>query len=95
MGAKLALRALGLIETRTLVGAITAADVILKNSGLEIKGKYVEESITIFFEGEISKINLALDVSTTLLRRIGELKYYHLISNPNNKMEEFLSSIKF
>ena len=90
----MALLALGLIETRSLVGAITAADAIYKNSGLEIKGKHVEEGITIFFDGEISKVTLALEVSADLLRKIGELKYYHLISNPHPKMEEFLLNKK-
>ncbi len=86
----MALFALGLIETRSKVGAITAANAVQKISGLQIKGKHSEDSITVFFEGEISAVKNALEVAANCARKMDQLRYYHVVPNPHPLLKTIL-----
>lgn len=73
--------AIGLIETRGLVGAIEAADVMLKAASVEllcqesIGGAY----ITIIVKGDVGAVQAAVDAGKEAAARVGELISAHVI----------------
>jgi len=77
--------ALGLIETRGLVGAIEAADVMVKAANVEIVGResvgggYVTVAIT----GDVGAVKAAIDAGATAAKKTGELVSAHLIPRPH------------
>ena len=77
--------ALGLIETRGLVAAIEAADVMVKAANVEIVGResvgggYVTVAIT----GDVGAVKAAIDAGATAAKKTGELVSAHLIPRPH------------
>lgn len=78
--------ALGFIETRGLVAAIEAADVMVKAANVELVGR---ESIgggyvTVVVTGDVGAVKAAVDAGATSARKIGELVSAHLIPRPHD-----------
>lgn len=84
--------ALGFIETRGLVAAIEAADVMVKAANVElvsresIGGGYV----TVVVTGDVGAVKAAVDAGATSARKIGELVSAHLIPRPHDDVRKVL-----
>jgi ethanolamine utilization protein EutM len=84
--------ALGFIETRGLVAAIEAADVMVKAASVElvsresIGGGYV----TVVVTGDVGAVKAAVDAGATSARKIGELVSAHLIPRPHDDVRKVL-----
>ncbi len=76
--------ALGLIETRGLVGAIEAADAMVKAARVELLGReYIEAGyVTVAVRGDIGAVQAATDAGAAAARRVGELIAVHTIPSP-------------
>lgn len=80
--------AVGMIETRGLVGAITAADAALKTANVTLKGaERVDPAlVTVMFTGEVAAVRAAVDAGAAAAEKIGELVARHVIPRPHEEM---------
>ncbi|MCC6549595.1 MAG: BMC domain-containing protein [Ignavibacteriaceae bacterium] len=88
-------RALGLIETRGLVGAIEAADAMVKAANVTIVGKEktVPAMITIQIAGEVAAVRSAIDAGAAAAQRVGQLISVHIIPQPDEQMEVIIPQL--
>ena len=81
--------ALGLIETRGLVGAIEAADAMTKAAEVQLIGR--ERSggglVTIKIKGDVAAVRAAVDAGAAAAQRVGELVSSHVIPRPDSEIE--------
>ncbi len=84
--------ALGLIETRGLVGAIEAADAMVKAARVELVGReYVEAGlVTVMVRGDVAAVTAATEAGAQAARRVGELVAVHVIPRPLAEVEGIL-----
>ena len=81
--------ALGLIETRGLVGAIEAADAATKAADVELIGKERADAglMTIKLRGDVAAVRAAVDAGAAAAQRVGELVSVHVIPRPDDETE--------
>jgi len=86
--------ALGLIETRGFVGAIEAADAMVKAANVKIVGKEKTGSglVTIMVRGDVGAVKAAVEAGGDAVRRVGELVSVHIIPRPHEDVELLLNS---
>ena len=87
--------ALGMVETRGLVGAIEAADAMLKAANVKFVGKekVVPALITIKVIGDTAAVNAAVDAGAAAAKRVGELVSVHIIPQPDEQLKIILPGI--
>lgn len=88
----LAGEALGLIETRGLVGMIEAADAMLKTANVVFVGwqKVDAGLVTAIVRGDVGSVKAATDAGAAAARRVGELLAVHVIPRPAADLEDVL-----
>ena len=88
------MEALGLIETKGLVGAIEAADAMVKAANVVLTGKeYIGAGyVTVMVRGDVGAVKAATDAGAAAARRVGELVSVHVIPRPHGEVEKFLPS---
>lgn len=88
--------ALGLIETRGLVGAIEAADAALKTAHVQFAGqeRIDEGFITIKIIGETAAVRAAVDAAAQAAQRTGELVSVHVIPRPHDELVRIMPEIR-
>jgi ethanolamine utilization protein EutM len=84
--------ALGLIETRGLVGAIEAADAMVKTANVVLTGReYIGAGyVTVMVRGDVGSVKAATDAGAAAARRVGELVAVHVIARPDAEVETIL-----
>jgi ethanolamine utilization protein EutM len=84
--------ALGMVETKGLVAAIEAADVMLKTAKVEFIGKENIGAgfITVFIRGEVGAVKAATDAGAAAAQKVGELVSVHVIPSPHADIEQLL-----
>ncbi len=87
--------ALGLIETRGLVGAVEAADAMCKAAKVTLLGKEISGGalVTVMVRGEVGAVKAATDAGAAAARRVGELISVHVIPRPAIDVEGFLPDV--
>ena len=77
--------ALGMIETRGLVGAIEAADAMVKAANVVVVSKeYIGAGyVTVLARGDVAAVKAATDAGAAAARRVGELVSVHVIPRPH------------
>lgn len=85
--------ALGMIETKGLVGAIEAADAMVKAANVKIIGKEQIGSglITILVSGDVGAVKAATDAGAAAAARVGEVVSVHVIPRPYEDVSLMLS----
>jgi ethanolamine utilization protein EutM len=91
------MEALGLIETKGLVGAIEAADAMVKTANVVLTGKeYVGAGLVcITVRGDVGAVKAATDAGAAAARRVGELVSVHVIPRPHEEVEKALPNSGF
>jgi len=84
--------ALGMVETRGLVGAIEAADAMVKAANVTLMGKEVIGSglVTVMVRGDVGAVKAAVEAGSAAARRVGELVSVHVIPRPHSDVENIL-----
>jgi microcompartment protein CcmL/EutN len=84
--------ALGLVETKGLVGAIEAADAMVKAANVVLVGKeYIGAGfVTVLVRGDVGAVKAATDAGAAAARRVGELVSVHVIPRPHDEVESML-----
>ena len=80
--------ALGLVETRGLVGAIEAADAGLKAANVRLLGTEKADAglVTVKFVGEVAAVRAAVDAGASAAERVGQLVSRHIIPRPHREL---------
>ncbi len=88
----MSLEALGMIETKGLVGSIEAADTMVKAANVVLIGKeYIGAGyVTVMVRGDVGAVKAATDAGAAAARRVGELVSVHVIPRPHTEVEKFL-----
>jgi ethanolamine utilization protein EutM len=84
--------ALGMVETKGLVGAIEAADAMVKAANVVLIGsEYVGGGfVTVMVRGDVGAVKAATDAGAAAARRVGELASVHVIPRPHADVEMIL-----
>jgi ethanolamine utilization protein EutM len=79
------LEALGMVETKGFVGAVEAADAMVKAANVQLLGKeYIGAGyVTVFVRGDVGAVKAATDAGAAAARRVGELISVHVIPRPH------------
>ncbi|MEP4198308.1 MAG: BMC domain-containing protein [Aliishimia sp.] len=87
--------ALGMIETRGLIGAIEAADAMVKAASVTIVGQSKAGGglVTILVRGEVGAVKAATDAGATSANKVGEVVSVHVIARPHDELEAILDSL--
>jgi microcompartment protein CcmL/EutN len=85
-------QALGMIETRGLVGMIEATDAMLKTADVVLVSweKIDAGLVTALVRGDVGSVKAATDAGAAAARRVGELIAVHVIANPADDVENSL-----
>lgn len=88
--------ALGMVETKGLVGAIEAADAMVKAARVTLTGKETIGGgyVTVFVRGEVGAVRAATDAGASAAQRVGELVAVHVIPRPHEDVELILPQSK-
>src|ERR1700752_1246016 len=84
--------ALGLVETKGLIGSIEAADAMVKTANVVLAGKeYIGAGyVTVMVRGDVGAVRGATDAGAAAARRVGELVSVHVIPRPHGEVEQIL-----
>lgn len=84
--------ALGMIETKGLVGAIEAADAMVKAAKVVLVGKEQVGGglVTVLVRGDVGAVKAATDAGAAAARRVGELISVHVIARPHEEVEKLI-----
>ncbi len=85
-------RALGLVETLGLVGAIEAADAMVKAAKVKLIGQEVTDGayVTIKVVGETGAVQASVAAGEAAARRVGQIVSVHVIPRPDDMTEEMV-----
>ena len=88
--------ALGMIETKGLVGSIEAADAMVKAANVYLIGKeYVGGGlVTVMVRGDVGAVKAATDAGAAAAQRVGELISVHVSPRPHVEVEVILPASK-
>ena len=86
--------ALGMIETKGLIGSIEAADAMVKAANVTLIGKVHVGGglVTVMVRGDVGAVKAATDDGAAAAQRIGELIGVHVIPRPHVEVENILPS---
>ena len=93
---KMALEALGMVETRGLVAAIEAADAMVKAAEVELIGteKIGSGLVSVMVRGDVGAVKAATESGSAAASKLGELVAVHVIPRPHADVEKILPKLK-
>ena len=92
----MAKEALGMIETRGLVGAIEAADAMVKAADVKLIGteKIGSGLVSVMVRGDVGAVKAAVEAGGQAASRLGEIIATHVIPRPHSDVEKILPTVK-
>ena len=83
---------LGMIETKGLVGAIEAADAMVKSANVQLVGKEQVGGglVTVMVRGDVGAVKAATDTGAAAAEKVGELVSVHVIARPHTEVDAIL-----
>jgi ethanolamine utilization protein EutM len=87
--------ALGMVETKGSVGAIEAADAMVKAANVSLIGKVKVGGalVTVMVRGDVGAVKAAVDAGAAAASRVGELVSCHVIPRPHQDLEQILPKL--
>ena len=84
--------ALGMVETKGLVGSIEAADAMVKAANVTLIGKEKIGSglVTVMVRGDVGAVKASVDAGAAAAARVGALFAVHVIPRPHDDVELIL-----
>jgi ethanolamine utilization protein EutM len=85
--------AVGMVETKGLVGAIEAADAMVKAANVRLVSKTLVGGglVTVIVRGDVGAVKAAADAGAAAAGRLGELVSVHVIPRPHADVDEIFS----
>ena len=87
--------ALGMVETKGLVGVIEAADAMVKSANVKLIGieKIGAGFVTVMVRGDVGAVKAATDAGAAAAKRVGEVVSVHVIPRPHADTELLLPKL--
>ncbi len=87
--------ALGMVETKGLIGAIEAADAMVKAANVTLTGyqKIGSGLITVMVRGDVGAVKAATDAGAAAAEKVGEVISVHVIPRPHSEVEGILPKL--
>lgn len=87
--------ALGMIETKGLVGAVEAADAMVKSARVTLIGKERVGGgfVTVMVRGDVGAVKAAIEAGSVAAQKVGQLVSVHVIPRPDDQVEGILPKI--
>lgn len=84
--------ALGMVETKGLVGAIEAADAMVKSANVYLVGyeKIGSGLVTVMVRGDVGAVKASTDAGAAAAAKVGEVVSVHVIPRPHTDIEKIL-----
>ena len=84
--------ALGMVETKGLVGAIEAADAMTKSANVSLIGyeKIGSGLVTVMVRGDVGAVKASVDAGSAAAEKVGEVVSVHVIPRPHTDVEKIL-----
>jgi ethanolamine utilization protein EutM len=88
--------ALGMVETKGLVGAIEAADAMVKAANVKLIGKVHVGGglVTVMVRGDVGAVKASTDAGAAAAEKVGELLSVHVIPRPHSDIEFILPKLE-
>ena len=88
--------AIGMVETRGLVGMIEASDAMVKAANVVFVGwqKVDAGLVTAIVRGDVGSVKAATDAGAAAARRVGELIGVHVIPRPVDDLEKIFPMLR-
>jgi ethanolamine utilization protein EutM len=85
-------KALGMIETRGLIGSIEAADAMIKAADVQLVNQEKIDGgiVTVLVEGDVGAVQAAVEAGKAAAKRVGELLSAHVIPRPDDEVDVIL-----
>lgn len=86
------MNALGMIETKGFVGAVEAADAMVKAANVTLVGTTMAGGglVAVIVRGDVGAVKAATDAGAVAAERVGDLISVHVIPRPHNDVEAIL-----
>ena len=90
------LEALGLVETKGLVGSIEAADAMVKAANGRRVGKVLVGGglVTVMVRGDVGAVKAAVEAGGAAAKRVGELVRVQVIPRPHEEVEGVMPAVR-
>ncbi len=84
--------ALGMVETKGLVGAVEAADSMVKSANVSLVGyeKIGSGLVTVMVRGDVGAVKAAVDAGSASAEKVGQVVSTHVIPRPHTDVEKIL-----
>ena len=84
--------ALGMVETKGLIGAVEAADAMVKAANVKLVGKQQIGSglVTVMVRGDVGAVKASVDAGAAAAKRVGDVYGVHVIPSPHGDVELIL-----
>ena len=88
--------ALGMIETKGMIGSVEAADAMVKAANVKLVGKELVGGglVTVFVRGDVGAVKAATDAGAAAAEKVGELISVHVIARPHVEVDNILPKSK-
>ncbi len=88
-------QALGMVETKGLVGSIEAADAMVKAANVHLIGKVHVGGglVTVMVRGDVGAVKASVEAGGAGGQRVGELVSVHVIPRPHDDVEAILPKL--
>jgi len=88
--------ALGMVETKGLVGAIEAADSMTKAANVVLIGyeKIGSGLVTVMVRGDVGAVKAAVDAGSAAAAKVGDVVSTHVIPRPHTDVEKILPKLQ-
>ena len=89
------MQALGLIETRSLTGAIDATDAMTKAAEVKLIGtvKIGSGLVNVIVEGQVASVRAAVAAGKAAAEAVGEVYATHVIPQPDDSIKSILPGL--
>ncbi len=90
------LQALGMVETKGLIGSVEAADAMVKAANVTLIGKVHVGGglVTVMVRGDVGAVKAATDAGAAAAGKVGELVSVHVIPRPHSDVEFILPTLE-
>jgi len=90
-------QAIGMIETKGLVGSLEAADAMIKAANVKlIKQEFIDGGlVTVIIQGDVGAVQAAVDAGREAAKRVGELVGAHVIARPDDSVSKIVEPMDF
>lgn len=90
-------KALGLIETKGLIGAIVATDAAAKAAAVVVSSVELTDAtfLTLKIEGDLGAVQAAVEAGSEACEKVGELIAAHVIPNPDGGLGPILPNRRY